>query len=502
MLNELALDPKLESFLPFDNEKQMAFLAHVMNWSDAKLFLQVKDRIKGEWFSDPWCAQLFDSYVKFFNEVHRTPLGIQELMGWEGLRSLPQQNKVKLLNTETKCRSFQERFGADLLSNELTIWLRCRIFHENVSESAKLFNAKKFNNAFNVLEKTVKEYNTIRFDGAPAADFSDPAVLARQQQLDYQGACTTGIDIMDKKLNPDCPTGSLLKGDTTVLLAPVNVGKTTTMMTIAIHNVRAGKKVLFISHEGRESDIMEKFWIGTLKVSRQEFRRMSLSDNQADKTALAINGACLKANLTYLSMNTPGLTVEEVVSVIRNHQNKLKTTSETAQGFDLVVIDYPAILGTEMARGGKFEVRHIYDYVYRQFVQLALDEKFHCLVAAQTNRNGSKVNRNIEGEENRLLTLEDFAESFAIAMAATNVITVNRDEKAKGNNVITFYICKSRSSETGIAIACKSNFSYGISHSNELGGTAYRSSQSMSDRIASFIEQYKGKDTPESYLYA
>jgi hypothetical protein len=95
------------------------------------------------------------------------------------------------------------------------------------------------------------------------------------------------------------------------------------------------------------------------------------------------------------------------------------------------------------------------------------------------------------------LTHEDVAEAFAIAFSATNVITINRDLRAQANNRVTFYVCKSRSSEVGWAVTCRSDFGKALTHSNELGGVAYRSTDTMADKIEQFLQEYKNKDLPD-----
>jgi replicative DNA helicase len=489
---ESILDSAIEGTLPFEKERQSAFLGHVM--LDSNFFLQVKDRVKDSWFVDGYAGQLYSAYQKFYARYSRIPQSPEEFMAFEELRKLDMAEKLKLRNTAADCRLKSQQYGKDVLTAELTDWMKVRVYHHTVQESAKFFNGRQMNRAVAVLEGAVKEFQTIHFDGQPPADFANARALAKLQELDMEGALTTGISILDRKLNPECKGGSLLKGDTTVLIAPTNIGKTTAMQTIACHNIDACKSVLFITLEGRQHDIMEKFYQIMLRCNKAEFRRMTLSDEPKD--VARVDFACQKMNkyLTYISMTKPGLTVEEVVSIIRSHQSRRK--AQTGAGYDMLVVDYPAILTTEMAKFGKLELRQSLEIVYRQFVQIALEEKFHALLAAQTNREGSRVNRNTGGEEGRLLTHEDIAEAYAIAMSATNIITVNRDTRAQQGGYLTFYLCKSRSSSVGWAVVCKSDFSKAMTHSNQLGATAYQGSHTMPDRMQKLLTDFNNCDIP------
>jgi len=82
--------------------------------------------------------------------------------------------------------------------------------------------------------------------------------------------------------------------------------------------------------------------------------------------------------------------------------------------------------------------------------------------------------------------------------AATNVITLNRDELAEAQNRIAFHLCKSRSSETGWTVACRSNFKHAITHGNRdeqhpnLGGVYYREHSTMPDKVDQLLGAYEG----------
>lgn len=492
--NQLALDAVKTEGLPFDADRQRALYGYVV--SEDKFFLQVKDRIEGKWFVESAVGKLYTAYGNFFKRYLRVPQSTQEFFSFDEIVVMDPSERIKMKNVHMAALNNRVLFGKDVLAQELTDWMRCRIYHASVSESARLFNSKQINSAVQILESAVKEFQTTRFDGVASADFSMASALVEQQQIDMNRALTTGLPLLDKKILPEAlGLGSLLPGDTTVLIAPVNIGKTTTMINIARHNIAAGKDVLLISLEGRQLDIMEKIYCASLKVNKAEFRRLAMSKDEQDKLRINYIQDALTDRLVYLSMNKPGLTVEEVVSVVRMHQ--ARRMALTGKGFDLLVVDYPQILTTEEAKHGNLVGREIQDRVYRQFVQLALEEKFHALLAAQTNREGSKINRHT-ADETRLLIFEDVAEAFAICMSATNIITLNRSPSDMTANRMTFYVCKSRSSDVGWAVVCRTDFSRSLSHSVELGATAYRGSDTMADRIENLLQTHLNGDIPLS----
>jgi hypothetical protein len=236
--SELSLDLSLEGSLPFNEKRQLAFLGYVMDYESKNIFLQVKDRIEPAWFLNPWAAKLYDAYRKWYDTYHNTPKSKDELLSYPSLYTLNPAEKQKIGSVETLCQSEKTNYTIEAIMDDLTNWLKCRIYHKTVAESARLFNDKQLGPAVALLANTVKEFQEIRFEGTPPANWNDPKGLVESQEVEYSNALTTGLTLFDKKLNPDCKKGALLRGDTTIILAPLGVGKTRTCVTIIRHNVR------------------------------------------------------------------------------------------------------------------------------------------------------------------------------------------------------------------------------------------------------------------------
>jgi hypothetical protein len=254
--------------------------------------------------------------------------------------------------------------------------------------------------------------------------------------------------------------------------------------------------VLWLSFEGRDADLMTKMWLSCLRVTRGELRELGMTDPIPPKVEYV--SKLLSTKLTHLHIPKSGLTVEEVIGIIRMRQQQ--RIGLTGKGYDLLVVDYPAILTT--SAGKAWEFRQSVGYIYRQFVQLALEERFHALLAVQTNREGAKLNRNAHEESGRLLVPEHISESFDIAMCATNILTVNRDDYAAAADRLTFLLCKSRSAETGWAVTCRSRMGWSLTHAEDLGATAYRGNGTLSDKIEDLLKNYRNRDVPLGYVTA
>lgn len=185
------------------------------------------------------------------------------------------------------------------------------------------------------------------------------------------------------------------------------------------------------------------------------------------------------------------MTIEEVVPIIRMNQEEWATTHK-GKGFDLLISDYPAILSTQQAQKGNLQMRHKDKIVYDYYVQLALEYKFHSLLAIQTNREGARVNNQEKGND-RLIHSTDVSESFDPIKEATNIITLNRSPEAKKDNYLIYLIDKSRGSETGISILARTNFAHCITHSEALGATAFVGDRTEHEFIRSYLEKIKSQ---------
>lgn len=489
------IDPKLIEALPFEPKQQDAILGYAM--LDKGFFSQIKDRVKPNWFIDGWTGKAYDAYVKFYATFGHPPKSDDEFHMFESVFVLPPLEKQKLKAAVIRARTETANFSLDVLKASLTGWLQSRVYHQYVTQSATLFNNRKFGESKAMLAKAVKELQEISFEGKAPADFSNPRGLVQEILELGKNALTLGHPVLDRMLAPDSSNGSLLQGDSTVFLAPTNVGKTTAAITVAVANIMAGKKVFFITHEGRKTDVMEKIWQCLLRAKKAEFRALSLSDNPAIVAQMTAWAKILNERLVYIDYQKPGTTVEEVVSIMRQHQQMSKNM--TGAGFDMIVNDYPAIIGTE-DKSVVRERRMKDAYVYRYLTDYAGSEAIHGLFSIQTNREGSKKNRQVGEYANKkfFTTLEDVQEAYEVTNSATNLLTLNQSPDDKVREIFTFLICKSRSSDTNIAVACKSNFSCARTHDSEQPATWFRGTQAL-EHMDSLLLEYANREVPHNY---
>lgn len=484
--------------IPFSDAKQEACLGYILYGEgpggNRNFFLQAQRHIKPEWFAEPFCQKIYAAATNFYKEFKRPPT-ITEVQESKDFSRMDQAYRNKVTVKIGACKILMAQFGLDVIKSELTAWLHTVQIKRRIYEMQGHFNNRKTDKIVDTLRAAMKEVDETSFEDSKVIAWDDFSVFERQQE-ELENALTFGLDPFDKLLNPAAKSGSLLRGDTTVILAPSNIGKTTTLITVAVANVLRGKSVLFLSHEGRGEDLIEKFWCSMLQVSKMELHRLQDTYKTDPITRDRLNNVTNYLNrfLTYVPMNKPGLTVETVAAEVARLQEDRVRNSPDHLGYDLLVDDYPAKLSSSIMQGKEAARRHNDDLVYGYFVQIALEYKLHCINAIQTNREGSRVN---SGDEDRLLQMEDVSESWGPMTSATNVITVNRTPNMESSGYVTYNICKSRSSERGWAVACRSRYDLSTTHSNNLGCTWYRGGSTMDKKIDSLLAKFEGMEIPK-----
>lgn len=480
--------------LPFNKAKQRATLGHIL--TNPNFFLQCRNQIKPHWFSEEgFSARIYKIQLDLYRRQGQVPT-VEEVKGAPAVMAQPIADQQKIRNHIDFCLNETKNFRLAAIKDELTVWLKAVTFREVIEKATVAYNQEAFDRVHTIFQDVVKKTGSIQFDDAGVYPLDNLEAILERNETDRKDALTTGLKIFDQALLDGATNGGLQKGDTTMVLAPVNVGKTTFLISVAIHNVRRGKSVLFMTHEGRPDDIFTKM---VLAMNRMTYSELLEAYRDPQKYLIVRrNIELLKRFLQYIPYNKPGMTVEQVEPIIRREQEK-RMARTGGKGFDLVVSDYPAKLSTERASRGMLPRREIDRIVYDYYVQLALEYGFHALTAIQTNRDGSKINN---GREDRLLTKEDVSESWGVMEMATNVITINRSPDAKKRNRVTFYVDKSRSSETGTAVVCNSRYDMSLTHAEDFGAIWYRGQATMEERVDDLLEQF-GKDhleIPESLI--
>jgi replicative DNA helicase len=498
--------------LPGSVQKQGAILGWLIIKPD--FFIQAHRRIQSDWFVDWRHSTIYKLLCKLYKEMGSVP-NVQELSAYSGFVAEGVDKQHKLLAELLVCTRSCEVYRLEALKDELGAWLHSKILADSIKRATKEWNSQNWEKTAGILEDAVKAFADTQFEEGIEVTFSDHQAFIESVVNGTAEALTTGLPLLDRALldrkenqgngeatglpvniaQERCTTKGLQLGDTTVILAPSNTGKTTSLLTIARHNIWNGKSVLLMTHEGRPEDIKLKLMQSMLNRTSDEIHQLYQSAEGRQRISNVM--AALDRYCTYIPFNKAGMTVEDAAVVVRRKQEE-RASKNGGKGYDLLVVDYPGKLTTDQASRNQLSYRHIQDIVYEYYVQLALEYKFHSLVAIQSNREGSRINsgHNDRGHgpsENRLLGMEDVAEAWGPMTSASNVITLNRSPAAKTRERITYYVAKSRSSATGAAVVAQSNFRTSLTHHPRWRSTLYYGTHTMEEHVDTLLDQHNGQ---------
>ena len=492
--------------LPFGEGKQEALLGYAL--INDNIFNQIKDLVKPCWFVGARCSQLYKALLAESALVKRR-VSPQELMDSQTIIRAGQEEHERLRSAMNKCIAQTANFGLDGIVPELSDWLKARIYMEQVYKSRDLFNSARNagdtptarvrrTEAYEVLHEMARNIEKINFDNNGEVSFKNIQGSLVEYKLEYKNAMTFGSKVLDSLLLPEAQGGGcLLPGDMTVILGPQNAGKSCCMLTVMAANLKAGKNIMYIPHEGRISDLKLKLVQCIFGLTKEEL--FYHSQDSACAAGFEQAEQLLEDHLVYIPQIRAGLTVEELGSTVRRGIDRF-AARHNGNKIDLLVDDYLARLTSVQNGRGQFQKRERDQVVYEYGSSLAGECKLHLLTGVQANRVGNEINRKVHGREDRLLVPEDVSESYGVAMVATNIISINRSPLAQARRRVTFLICKSRSSETHIAVVCGSDFSHATTHSDDLGCTYYHGISTMDERIDELMQQYKGVRIPDTMV--
>lgn len=482
----------LEDTLPFDDKGQSATLGYIL--TDRNFFLQALGKLKPIDFPNPYHQKIYAGQLEFYSKYGsvptvdeiRTKLFTEE--STEDRKKIVFQVNIALEDTKN--------YSLEYLRDAISQWMHVSIFKQEMPNVINLFKNRKIKDSFNLLGEIDKKRRTIKFEDNGQVTFDDMPSFLKESELVYNDVLTTGFSLLDQALLENYSgKGGLVKGETTILLAPLSSGKTTTLVNIIKHNILAKKSVLFMTHEGRTSDIKEKLLRALLSCTRKELFEMFKYEQGQRYIEEATN--YLNKYLVYYPYVHAGMTVEDVAAIISRLQEQRLT--DTGKGFDLFLDDYPGKLGT--TQGSQWEKRHAVSYVYSFFQDLAIEHNWHSILAQQTNREGSKLNRTIGDEDTRPIVAEDAAESYNVVQNCDNIISINRGPVDEIKNIIWYFIAKTRSNKKNIMVCCKSNFAKSVTFDDKLGGFTYHGGSIARMRVEELLQKYNNKNVPnEEFL--
>jgi KaiC/GvpD/RAD55 family RecA-like ATPase len=373
-----------------------------------------------------------------------------------------------------------KNFRVEALSEEIGAWLRTLVMRNVFVRGGALFNKSNYLEAQKLIFEMQGKLKDAAFDKDERVNMDDMEEIITNVLVNRGKACTLGHPEFDElimtgaKIPKSDPRydeskiegmtkGSLLPGEITILMGPINSGKTTTISTVAVANVMMGKKVCVVGCEDPKNKMALKFMQSFCQKTQGE-----LSFTKSEEF-IRINKAwsALSADkLHYFEWIKPGkMFVEDIIDLVENAQER--AIAKDGKGFDLLIVDYPGLLDSRVSRAK--DIWDVKRHIYSQLRLLGVKNEFHVLTPIQTNREGFKLNTTAE----RLLDMGDVAQGFGIVSDADNVITINRTPEDHANFRIKYYVAKTRSGEAKRAFISEVRYDLGRTHGIGYGFAVY-----------------------------
>ncbi len=438
--------------MAFSKSLQQATLGHMM--TDPGFCRKAKEHLKPDYFVTNEHGEIFSGIAaftdKFASIAHPEPLA-------DFMASLFKKDYRTKIHD---CVALSIQYPLEQITRGLTDWIRGGIFKVHVDHAMKFFRSQQSDEFIVVMKNFLEKARQVKLDSDDSYELGNFRSDFEASMMQANSDLTTGIDEFDNALG-----GGLIRGEHTVLLAPLNIGKTTTLLNFVVHNIKRGKHCLLFTHEGRPQDIVNKVRQRMLEKTREEIFKGISENNPFLLESMDLIEKKLEKYLCFIPFNKAGsLFVENVVDMVHTKMEELK--SKEGRYFDLIGDDYPGkLLSKNM--GGFKEFRHSAKYCYDQFQQLALEYNCHAISPVQSNRTG--LQQNAHRKDDDFLDAGVINESLGIAQDASNIISLNRSLEDRKRGIMHFHVVKTRQGPTDVTFTTTADFSRGITHDQKLG---------------------------------
>lgn len=391
--------------------------------------------LDGSYFENKYQAWLFkkiSSYIEKFKTIPSKHFLIDQLKTISSDEVESYKKGLKnILETDLR--------DVEYMKDELTAFIRNREYKKLHTTCASLFNEGKYEEAYKTNEDLI---NTIRNTSFTDDSFVRPEdidlIIARtSQESAPKNIVPTGLGPIDKALG-----GGLYKRTASTLIAGYNVGKTTAAINVAYFAALAGKKVLFLFHEGNKDRLVLKFISRITNIPYSGLCVGKFEDGDLEKIAEAKE--FIGKYIRIKEMRHVGVTIEDVYAYCKQTKKEWD--------FDLLLDDYAGILQSSTVRFK--EKRHIISHIWMTLNLISAELDIAILTIAQFNREAVKVNR----AGKNILRSDDVSEAIDIAHHSENIFTLNRSSNDSLINELIVCLDKARDAQAGLLVKCITDF--------------------------------------------
>lgn len=290
-----------------------------------------------------------------------------------------------------------------------------------------------------VVEGVVRAGGIGQVDMDPGVDWAGSVVERTRRRVEHQEPPRWGTGIVDLD---DMIRGGLSSGELGVFVAAPGAGKSTALVTAAVHAMNLGGTVVYYSFEMYESDIVDRIDSAVTMVPQDQLRKHAEHVQGAVEAWLKrCKGACVVKKFPARVTST---------REVRAHLQHLRAARSIRPS--VLVFDYADKMASE--NPARYEKDHqvvgaVYDEVRN------LGEEFGCPVwtASQTNSEGDEAK--VAGGHHVARAREKWAN-------ADVMVSINRTDEEKVQEQVRLHVIKCRYATDGVTIGpLRSDFARG-----------------------------------------
>ena len=227
---------EIEQKITFDANKQLAILG--WGFKDPAFFAQLAFSMKPESFGGAYTQKVYGAMLKIFNKYNRVP-SVEEIRTYRDFTLEEAKAQVKIQEVIDSTLRLRDVHHLDLLRTEMTEWMHSTAYYQSVHQSALLYNSKKTEEAWKVLEAATLFKTTSTFEDGANEGFRLASERIHEERAERlaqsKRTLKFGVDFLDDIL------GGIIPNDLIVIGAKTGAGKTQLATSIALYNAEHSK---------------------------------------------------------------------------------------------------------------------------------------------------------------------------------------------------------------------------------------------------------------------
>ena len=378
-------------------------------------------------------SEVFKLIKDYYNQYHERPQEISLVSMVKNVANAETRNViVESLKEVSKCELNK---NTTFMLDETVKFVKDFLFYKMLevgSEGLMEKNEDKKQKARMYLDEIAK----VKIDSELGLDFRDI-----NHMIEYYQQRNIGIKTNHKQIDYRLGSG-FLPGTLNVILASQGVGKSLLMCDFVSNMLSSGIKVLYLSLEMSEEEIMKRIHANVLNINVNEFNDISKTDGEIQGlhrmpvTKDAILGSfdrfMMSGNVGVFAVKAyaPGsfssLMLRDLIDKYHNEKDI---------DFDIIMVDYLGIMKSDLLSPSA----GLYSYIKsigEELRAVAVDKNIPIISASQLNRGS--VNKT-DGVDNSFIS-----DSVGTAMTADCMMFILQDEHMKENKEVLLKFTKNR----------------------------------------------------------